>query len=284
MLEAQRARLKTLNPIVIASGAIVLVAIAALLDFLTGWRVDVPLVYVVPVCSVAWLVGDRWGIGLALFAGVASTLVATLAGRPLGHPLLPAVDFVFDTALFAGSAVLASGFRRARSGRNELRVVDSLTGVSTSDAFYEEADRLVKMAVRYGRPVTVAYLGVDNFTALNERFGHRTGDDVLISIARTLKQHLRETDIVARLAGDEFGVIFPETGAEAGRTAVEKAREQLIDATDGWSISFSIGAVTCDRTACTLDELIRKAERLMYEVKESGRNGLRMESLAIESE
>jgi diguanylate cyclase (GGDEF)-like protein len=84
-------------------------------------------------------------------------------------------------------------------------------------------------------------------------------------------------DIVARLGGDEFSILLPEAGQEAARTMVERAQENLLHeaAKEGWPVTVSIGVVTYQRMDCTADDIIRKADDLMYQVKHTGKNSAR---------
>ncbi|MEX2584265.1 MAG: GGDEF domain-containing protein [Gemmatimonadota bacterium] len=276
-------RLEGSSAATVVAASVLLVLLIALLDVAVGWRFELLALYAVPIAAAAWRLGWPAGSGVAALGATAAVAAGLLAGFPLDGPLQPALRGVLFLVLFVTVALLAHALRHTRSSRQQLSVLDPLTSISTSDAFYEEAGRLVKMAVRYKRPVTLAYIGVDNFAALNERFGHQKGDEVLISIAQTLRQNLRDTDIVARLAGDEFGVCFPETSAESARRATANLRETLVEATDGWPIGFSIGAVSCERTACTLDAMLQRAEALMRAVKLAGRNDLRVEVMESET-
>src|SRR5690606_2428683 len=194
-------------------------------DFVLAGGLELRPFYLLPIAAVTWRTGLRAGPGIA-----AAAAAAVNAGRAEAGVLLWAGSFLLDLLLFAAVVGLVFALKRTRSSGQQLRVTDPLTGLSTSDAFYEAAGRQVKMAVRYRRPLTLAYIGVDNFAALNTRFGHQTGDDVLVSIAQTLRQTVRETDLVARMAGDEFGIVFPETDSAAGRTVAAKVRAQLVEA------------------------------------------------------
>jgi diguanylate cyclase (GGDEF)-like protein len=123
----------------------------------------------------------------------------------------------------------------------------------------------------------VLYLDLDNFKAVNDRFGHSTGDELLRTVADTIRTRLRRVDSVARLGGDEFAVLLPETGAEAARGVVEQVRGALGDAmrTHGWPVTVSIGALTCVTAPESADALIRRADDLMYAVKHGDKDGVK---------
>src|SRR5581483_8933274 len=82
-------------------------------------------------------------------------------------------------------------------------------------AYREVADREKNRVRRYKHPLTLAYMDIDNFKVINDRFGHQIGDVLLVWVAKMINRNLRATDFVARVGGDEFAILLPETGAEA---------------------------------------------------------------------
>jgi diguanylate cyclase (GGDEF)-like protein len=278
-LKARWERLESAPVPVGVAAAAVLILLVGWVDFLVGRQTELTLFYLVAVGTGSWIGGFPAVLVLSGLAAAASSGAVILgAGPDVGATTL-VWSGLHSFAVFALGGYISTLVRRGRERRQELALVDPLTELPNSSGFFEQAERIVKTAVRYSRPVTVAYIGVDHFDHLNARFGHQAGDDVLISISRTLRQQLRETDLVARIGGDEFGLVLPEAGLEAGRAAMVKVRENLLEATDGWSIGFSIGAIACDRTPCALDELLRRAEGVMRQVKQEGRNEVRIEEI-----
>ena len=111
---------------------------------------------------------------------------------------------------------------------------------------------------------------------MNDRLGHQAGDELLAAIGRALRRAVRSTDVAARLGGDEFCVLLPETGPEGCRPALEKVRAEIEEAmrSGGWPVTASIGAVSCARPVRSVDELVRKADAVMYGVKASGKDAI----------
>jgi diguanylate cyclase (GGDEF)-like protein len=118
--------------------------------------------------------------------------------------------------------------------------------------------------------------------ALEDRFGHGTGDRVLSTVGRTLQVRARTTDIVARLGGDEFAILMPEAGADAAHALLTRIQSALMETMrqNGWPVTFSIGSVTFSAPPENVEKLIEKADALMYSVKTSGKN--RIETLVFE--
>jgi diguanylate cyclase (GGDEF)-like protein len=132
-------------------------------------------------------------------------------------------------------------------------------------------------ARRYPHPLTVVYMDLDNFKAVNDHFGHEVGDKLLRMITKIINRNIRSTDAVARLGGDEFALLLPETnGASAGRV-IEKLHAQLLAAMkkNGWPVTFSIGVVTFLSQPESVDTMIKLVDDLMYAAKESGKNQIK---------
>jgi diguanylate cyclase (GGDEF)-like protein len=153
---------------------------------------------------------------------------------------------------------------------------DALTGVANHRAFYERLTADVARARRYGTPLSVAIIDVDRFKLVNDAGGHEAGDDILVRVARCLSDATRAEDTLARVGGDEFAWILPETVGEEAALAVERARAAIAEAADALpSVTLSVGV--CD-TRYTADptELVRLADRALYSSKEHGRDQVRL--------
>ena len=129
---------------------------------------------------------------------------------------------------------------------------------------------------RYKRQFTVAYVDLDNFKTVNDQFGHSKGDELLRIVANTARNQLRDTDVVARLGGDEFALLLPETGQEDARVVIAKIQRSFLSEmrNNGWPVTLSIGVLTCIEMPGTADELIKMADKLMYSVKNNGKNAI----------
>jgi diguanylate cyclase (GGDEF)-like protein/PAS domain S-box-containing protein len=158
----------------------------------------------------------------------------------------------------------------------ELSRTDALTKVPNRRAFYEtlEAERL--RSLRYRHSLTVAYIDLDNFKEVNDSLGHAEGDEVLISVAATLRANLRASDFVARIGGDEFAVMLPETNAQVSEAVLQKLRICLLEAmaSRNSEVTFSIGAVNFMDPRDPLDTLLQIADGVMYIVKTRGKDGV----------
>jgi len=157
-----------------------------------------------------------------------------------------------------------------------LARIDSLTGAANRRAFYESLEGELSRLKRYARPFSVAYLDLDNLKRVNDDFGHEAGDTVLCTVSATARKHLRRTDTIGRLGGDEFAILFSEADSDTARAATDRFNNYLLDAMrqDRWPVTFSIGLVTYLAAPTSVEELMKKADELMYLVKKSGKNNI----------
>ena len=153
---------------------------------------------------------------------------------------------------------------------------DALTGVANHRAFYERLTADVARSRRYGSPLSVAMIDVDRFKLVNDAGGHEAGDEILVRVARCLSEATRAEDMLARVGGDEFAWILPETVGEEAVLAVERARAAIADGgEDRPAVTLSVGV--CDtRYTADPNELVRLADRALYSSKEHGRDQVRL--------
>jgi diguanylate cyclase (GGDEF)-like protein len=120
-------------------------------------------------------------------------------------------------------------------------------------------------------------MDMDNFKRVNDLFGHKMGDEVLRLIASELKSKLRKTDIIARLGGDEFALLLPSARLPEADVVISKMRTNLAEEMRqrNWPVTFSIGVVVCLAPPHSAEQIIDKADELMYEVKNSTKNNVR---------
>lgn len=161
-----------------------------------------------------------------------------------------------------------------------LATTDGLTGILNRRAFSEEAERVIALAHRHRRPLSLLVLDADKFKNINDSFGHPAGDAVLKALVATLEANLRTSDVLGRLGGEEFGIVLPETPAEG---AVELG-ERLLAAirtcrvrcgADQLAFTASIGMACLDPDGeGTLEGLLKRADDALYRAKAAGRDRL----------
>ncbi|MGH9175963.1 MAG: GGDEF domain-containing protein, partial [Vicinamibacterales bacterium] len=256
--------------------AVAIVLLIGLADYLTRPEVAFSLLYLVPISAVAWLTGTRWaGAAIAALSAGIWFFAEFAAQRTTLSPLLLAWNGVTRLTIFASIALLLGSLRASQRHESTLARTDFLTGVLNARAFTELARAELARSRRYAHPLTVAYIDLDNFKRVNDEHGHSQGDHVLRAVATSLHANLRDSDIVARMGGDEFALLLPETAAvEPVMTKLQESL-RLTMQQNLWPVTFSIGVVTFDLAPATVDELIGAADKLMYLAKAGGKDAVR---------
>jgi diguanylate cyclase (GGDEF)-like protein len=202
-------------------------------------------------------------------------------GRAYGSLLVlhRAVDFFrpeHERVLEVLGAQAAAAIARAEAleEAQRLAITDALTGLYNARYFTTRLDAEIQRAQRYGHEVALLIVDSDALKHVNDRLGHAAGNDLLVALARVIRENVRASDLVARFGGDEFVVLQPETGLEPAVGIAERIREAAYAASDlaGVERSVSVGIATYPRAAKTGDELFRQADAALYQAKRAGKN------------
>ncbi len=178
-----------------------------------------------------------------------------------------------------GVGVVTVGDSKGLRHLAQLKVeaeTDGLTGLVNHRAFQERLQMEFNRAQRHERPLALAMVDVDGFKHLNDTFGHQAGDDALQRVAAHLTAAVRVNDTVARVGGDEFALLLPETTGAAAQTVIERAHAHIRKETrrEG-SLDLTVSIGICDlRHARTADELLRFADGALYWAKAHGRDAV----------
>ncbi|MEX0906709.1 MAG: GGDEF domain-containing protein [Gemmatimonadota bacterium] len=154
---------------------------------------------------------------------------------------------------------------------------DPLTLLKNRRAFDEVLDTETTRFARYSRPLSLLMLDIDHFKAVNDTHGHEAGDEVLRQVARSITACIRDVDTAARLGGEEFVVLMPETDIPPALEVAERIRSVIGETSIPWrgstlSVHVSIGVSSCPAAAAHPRELIGTADAALYKAKEAGRN------------
>ncbi len=251
-------------------------------DYVTRTDLLLILFYLAPIGFGTWFASLRGGIALATVSALVSTGADLLYRAQHGVAEPPAAVVVWNGIMLLGSAAALVITLSALKGRLEaeelLARTDSLTRIANRRAFFEAAALELERARRHGRPLTVAYLDLDDFKHVNDRLGHAEGDALLIRVAQTLRGATRAVDAVARLGGDEFGLILPETDAATAEAILSRLRNALLSAMQHgtWQTGFSVGAAVFLVPPRDVDELTARADELMYMAKRASKGSIRI--------
>jgi len=256
----------------------ILIGIIGSIDYLTGYEFAFSVFYVLPIFMVTWFTNQRFGLVISVVSAIVWLVADVSTGQTYSSPFIPLWNSFIRFAFFIIIAILLSSLKSSL----ELAHTDHLTSAINSRYFYEIVQMEINRFQRNQRPFTVAYIDIDNFKAVNDQFGHIIGDQILITLVNSVSKVIRKSDFIARLGGDEFAVLFPETDQEAARIIFAKIQNSFVEAAQqkNWSITFSVGVLVCKVAPPTTDELIRKADELMYLAKSGGKNTIRYSTYA----
>ena len=269
----------------ITAAALSAVLLLGAVDYLNGPDVSFIVFYTAPVYIAAWYAGRRAGMLVCVAIGLSWSFGAYLTSGHFIHPLIAYWNAAVRLGFMLLMAHIVAAFKRSLEQEREQARTDYLTGAVNKRYFMELAEAEIGRARRHGHPFSVAYMDVDDFKLVNDHLGHSAGDRLLKSVAETIRRDVRSIDVVARLGGDEFAILMPETGDHAARAAVGRLRRRLaLDARrQGWPVTFSIGVATWDEPPPSVDEMLRRADELMYAAKRQGKNSVRHSSSRPES-
>jgi two-component system cell cycle response regulator len=166
----------------------------------------------------------------------------------------------------------------SRKALAELATTDALTQLKNRRLFYTQAEQNLADCRRNERDMSLLVLDIDHFKKVNDTYGHHTGDEVLIRVARLLTRMVRAVDTVARFGGEEFAVLMPETNklgaavlAERIRSAIEKEAMVIDGRTIPVTASLGIATLAAEQVE-SIDQMLSIADRRLYLAKNSGRN------------
>jgi diguanylate cyclase (GGDEF)-like protein len=269
-------REKQSNPYWIFISGLMLVGVIGYIDLKTGFELGISVFYILPIAYVTWHTTQSLGV-LTSFISAAVWIVADIGtGHEYSNDLYPVWNTIIRVMFFLLITVLLSALKKAMQKEVELGRTDALTGAVNSRYFRVLLAMEMDRFDRYKHPFTIAFIDLDNFKEVNDTRGHAAGDKLLREVVDIAKDKLRKSDVVARLGGDEFALLMPETDADAAKNAVSSVQKSLMFAmfNDDIPVTFSIGVLTCYALPAKLDEVINRADQLMYKVKQRGKNGI----------
>jgi diguanylate cyclase (GGDEF)-like protein len=193
----------------------------------------------------------------------------------------PAIAAVLKKLDDGDREVVVAALQRAARTEAELRYLadhDSLTGLLDRRRFRAELDQYVSFSARYGGRGAVMIVDIDGLKAINDSLGHHAGDNLIRQVAEVMRERVRATDIVARLSGDEFAILMPQTDVEGAMQLGEDLRAQVADSvqptSDSEAATISVGITMFGggEKGTGSEAVLVAADQAMYAAKEGGRN------------
>ncbi|MBA3456651.1 MAG: GGDEF domain-containing protein [Deltaproteobacteria bacterium] len=260
-------------------GCVAGIALIALIDYATGVDVRVFPLYFFVIAAAAWKGSRNAAIAMAVLSAMSWGVANMMVHERAISEYVWAINIIAQLSAFVLVAVLISTVRRQLTLEQDRSRTDPLTGLLNTRGFLDRAEFLFAIARRTGCAVTLAYIDLDNFKTVNDQHGHQAGDAALQVAVEVLRSTLRESDVVGRLGGDEFGALLLDATKMDAEQVLERVRAQLAVAMNGrdWPITASVGAITFGSAPASLDHALRAADQVMYSVKRAGKNRVRVE-------
>jgi diguanylate cyclase (GGDEF)-like protein len=253
---------------------VLLIAAVGALDYATGYEISFSVFYLLPVSVAAWYLGSIPGL-LVSGASAATWLNVDLAAEhQYSSAVIPVWNALVRLLFFLVVTRLLIHLHEALRQQAELARRDALTGALNGRAFRDRCDFAFQIAARRRESVALAYLDIDGFKDVNDRFGHAAGDRLLQRVVAMIADRARASDAVGRLGGDEFAILLPKTDLAGAGVFIDDLRTTLRRFADenGWPFGVSIGVAAFTTPPVSTDEAIRIADELMYEVKGRAKN------------
>lgn len=250
-------------------GLLVLLAIG-IADYQTGHELSIFILYLAPVMVVSAF-GSIWaGLAMSVVAAAVWLSADMFVRNSTSQSYIPYWNTAVRLLLLATVAVL----QNTLSKEKHIARTDHLTGMPNRKHYYEAVEKELLLARRYPHPFSAAYIDIDNFKGVNDRHGHAAGDQLLKSVGSVIRKHIRSVDVGARVGGDEFGILLPHTSAESARGVLTKLQKLLNGAMarQKWPVTFSFGVVTFQQPPESVDDIMRRADAVMYEAKKHGKD------------
>jgi diguanylate cyclase (GGDEF)-like protein len=251
-----------------------LLFLIGIVDYITGEEISFSVFYLIPVAFTTWHTNKWIGILFCFISAMVWFFADIMTGHVYSHIAIPYWNAFVRLCFFLVVSSLLTKLKVSLTHEKMLSRTDSLTGLFNARAFDDLANVEIIRARRFKRPITIGYIDLDNFKTVNDQFGHSAGDNLLLSVAEIIKINTRAVNIAARLGGDEFAILLPETGTESARIVFPRLQEKILETMqkNSWPVTLSIGSVTYNNPPDTVDDMVRKADNLMYSAKNNGKN------------
>lgn len=238
-------------------------------DWYYGTAYDFTFIYIFPVALTTWFAGKRGGLFIAALAAISYSI-----NKELFLDMAAVWNATGTFIVFSAIGILVRSVRVMWEKEQSLSSHDCLTGLLNSRAFIELLGYEIHRCIRSPAPFTLAYIDLDSFKEVNDKYGHQGGDQLLKSIADIMRSTFRSTDLISRMGGDEFAIFFPNTDMEHVRVIEEKFRHKFSASMkkNNFPTSFSMGIVTFNLPPTNADDAINQADKAMYLAKYSGKN------------
>ena len=242
-----------------------------------------------PLLNLYLLVIITSGLTMGKVTTLLILLLITCVYIYMGYPVFQASTYslqgfgrmmtIFSPYLLIAylTTMLSADLQYARRMFKHLSETDEMTGLNNIRSFNHALTHEIRKSIRYKQIFSLLMIDADELKSINDRYGHAAGDQLIVTMATTVQNCLRESDMLARYGGDEFIALLPQTDQKNAMEAAERIRRAVENTAfdmDGEKISssVSIGIATFPEQADNTNDLLRKADLALYKSKDEGRN------------
>ena len=244
--------------------------------YFLGGFITFSLIYLIPISLAVWFMNLSFGIVISLISMISWATVGIIKDNEFNNTLLFSATFIIKFGVYIYIVIVLNKLKISLSNAKKASRIDYLTNVVNRKALFEILNLELYKIKRNNNPLTIAYIDVDDFKQVNDNFGHKAGDKLLMKLSRIVYKNIRKTDTIARLGGDEFVIILPETDYETAKIVIEKVRKMIsiMMKRNKWNTSLSIGVGTFYNNHYNSGNIINLVDNLMYKVKKNKKNNV----------
>ncbi len=247
-----------------------------LLDYWFGVEISLSDFYLLPVAIATWYADRKAGALCAILAVIPSLTEEARTRNFAGPTGVLIWELVMQAGVMLVIVYLLDRLRAVLKNEAALARMDAVTGILNRRGFLERLEFTILLARRQPLRFALAFIDLDNFKAINDRFGHDEGDRVLRLAGRIFQESSRHSDVAARLGGDEFALLLHGLDPATADRFVHDLHAEFRRAFElqHVSVTCSIGCAVFDSSVPDMNDVIRAADALMYEVKGRGKNSV----------
>lgn len=258
----------------------VLIGVLGATNYNVGYEFGFSFFYLFPVSIAAWFISIRAGFWTCFLCGLLWGLLDIDLGHEYSNQMYSAWNIFMRISFYLVVVKLLEAVRMAFDNERILSQTDFLTGLFNRRFIYDCIDRNLMHFHRSGQNFVLVYIDLDNFKKLNDSKGHTEGDRALKVIGHCMNLTLRKTDWIGRVGGDEFIVLLTNTNLDESKNILKRLNSVLLTEmkVNRWPITFSMGALAAEPKHKNVDEIVSSVDRLMYQVKEKGKDSICFEA------
>ena len=241
-------------------------------DIKTGEEIRLHVLYVFPLSFTVLHATHSWQTAISIIVAFAFQLATLLSYQTRAASFV--ADIVVALSALILTLLLSQFSKQNYQAAMHQATTDPLTGLSNRRAFNNILNTEIERHRRYRETFSLAMIDLDGFKALNDLTGHQAGDEALRLVADALRTHTRKSDFVARMGGDEFAILMPNTAESAGVVLCNQLCTTVATRMEAqnFRVTTSIGVAIFRTTPVSVEHAVGTADKAMYEAKKQGKN------------